>query len=715
MWVRRSASSISRSAACEVPALGERRGEHHVGRPEREPPAVAGALDRRAGGLGRRRQPPAAEHGEALEVRGGGEGERGAPRARVVHRRGQRHLRHLEVLRQRQRRGGEVVDDPLGAVVLEQSPAGKRRGGELADLLVRVAAQRPVQGQLRQQRTACGGVAALRRHQPGSGGLARAAALEPRGGDARRAEQATRVSLGVLGVAKPEVERRLGLGQPPEREQDAPGLEGRAGAVARRRELLDRLGQAAERLGGPGHRLRAPELQEHVGALVPRRRLLPRPFEQLDRTLRRAGRERPRRGRSQHGRDPVAAAVAGQQQVAGHDLGSRVVVHERTRGREVGLRALACGERLVHRRLEHRLRERQPLVGREQPDGREGVEQLGGTLALQPGQNRRMAELGSRAEHGRRLEQRGGAGVDRACAPHDGGGHRLRGRPANPLDRGRRRRDPGGCQLARELAHEPGHAAGRLVHGRAERGIRIREEGGPEPGGRAALAERRHPVAPRGRMRQHLLQEVGGHAHHGRSEAEHQDDGQRLETAHEVEEELEGGRVGHVHVVDREHERSVGGQVRGEPIEAVHERSRGLGLTCRRPRVEQRQRGARRPLDETLALGAAGGGHARLEQLQRDTQLELPLELPPLGGQQLVPALAREQGRSLEDGALPAAVGALQGHNRPVPGVQPVQGARHQGERVPPLEEQAVGGCGFVSGRCAALPSPLRATSAVPA
>ncbi len=140
----------------------------------------------------------------------------------------------------------------------------------------------------------------------------------------------------------------------------------------------------------------------------------------------------------------------------------------------------------------------------------------------------------------------------------------------------------------------------------------------------------------------------------------------------EVHDEAERQLVGPVGVVDHERERRALGEVRGEPVEAVQERVRRALVRAGRAglRLEPEQLGGQRgaALQQPPPLGGVRVAHARLEELARDAERELALELAPARGEHLEPALLGAVARGREQRRLPEPGRRLDEHQPSVPG-----------------------------------------------
>ena len=135
-------------------------------------------------------------------------------------------------------------------------------------------------------------------------------------------------------------------------------------------------------------------------------------------------------------------------------------------------------------------------------------------------------------------------------------------------------------------------------------------------------------------MRRDLGEQVVGRA--GLAEAARGDDrdGHLVEALQEVQDEPQRRAIGPVHVVDRDQHGPRLGEVRQHPEQAVHDRvGAALGLVAgpARRALEQRPGERRRARQQAVAGLVVGAGQQRLEELQRDAELKVALELRRAG------------------------------------------------------------------------------------
>ncbi len=213
--------------------------------------------------------------------------------------------------------------------------------------------------------------------------------------------------------------------------------------------------------------------------------------------------------------------------------------------------------------------------------------------------------------------------------------HRARGRARTEvldhLDALGAGADPLGGEGAQQLLEQQRVAAGGLVAGGAEGVGRSlaepvahdrRDRRGCQ---RVRLDRRGERVVGDLRQQGRVGPRVGGAQ---RRRDQHLD---ALEAAGEIRDEAQGGRVRPVQVVYREQQRPALGEVDGEPVEAVERREGGVAAG---PLLgggeDDLGRGGRAP-EQLPSLRLAR--QQRLEELARDAERELPLDLAAPGGE----------------------------------------------------------------------------------
>jgi hypothetical protein len=197
---------------------------------------------------------------------------------------------------------------------------------------------------------------------------------------------------------------------------------------------------------------------------------------------------------------------------------------------------------------------------------------------------------------------------------------------------------------------------------RRERRLGPRRARGDEPAGRR-LAQRARPERPGRGLGGELAEQRRVAADLPRAQSRDERDRQVLEAPGEIRDEAQRQLVGPVGVVDDEQQRRLLGEVRREPVQPVQER---VGRALPRPlagrgrlEAEQLRCQPRAPLEQPTPLGRAARAQATLEQLARDAERELALELAPAGGEHLEAALARADPRSVQERRLAQAGGRL--------------------------------------------------------
>ena len=177
-------------------------------------------------------------------------------------------------------------------------------------------------------------------------------------------------------------------------------------------------------------------------------------------------------------------------------------------------------------------------------------------------------------------------------------------------------------------------------------------------------------------------------------------DGQLLQPRLEEHEEAQGGRVGPVGVVDREHERAARGEVGAQPVQAVEDGEGGvrapaapvLGRCRRRAREPEPLRGqAGGPGQQVGALVRRGDHQRRLEELAHDAVAELLLELGAAGAQDAHAGALGARPEHVQQRGLAHAGRALDDHQAPLALPRRRQGRVQAGELVLALEQHRHG------------------------
>ena len=597
--------SISRRSDVGGLVALEAREHRRRHRQDEEPRAeqVGGELDRRlrvrlGGG-----QVSAAHRDERSKRRDRHDRQRRAPRARLREDLVGAAQGRVETVGDRE--GGQGQVRPvLAAMGLEREARRDRalrevdRGGRRAQVQHLVHRQRGERGGL--QHVAC---RAARVSQGGD----RRLGLAP--GRRRRGAEAQQRDLELLACRLPGREPLLGAAQDRRSFGGAAGEEEHAAELDRRRgdrgrvlAALDDLRQRGDRLRCAGAGVRLAELEQDRGALVVSGRLLEGAGEQGGRAGCVAQRQR------------VAGGVP--QQCDRRGVGGRLGVHDVRRDLAGGRSALAQDRRrgvvqplafggrqvAVDRRAQDRMGEADRAAGFHDAGGdqrRHRRLQLG---AGESGQSRGVAHLRAVAERAQRAGERGG----RRRQPRQTEQHRVGDAARDDrADIGRGGR--GGLEAARrrlveQLADEE-RVAARHLDARAHEPI-VRLAG--QPGG-----DERTDRRPRqGRRAQQLHGGIGDERRRlgrqrGIERPGGEDQPQRLplEPARDERERARRRRVAPLQVVDHEHERRIGGEVRGKPVQPVLPRVAGIagGWAWRR----RLGAGAGAPVSTSAASAAA--------------------------------------------------------------------------------------------------------------
>ena len=383
--------------------------------------------------------------------------------------------------------------------------------------------------------------------------------------------------------------------------------------------------------GGPVDQgLGEPELDEQVGTPVRRHRLVQGTAQQQDGAVGGPPPDRGVRRGAQGGDRRRAAAVRGQQEVGRDLLGRCPVRREHLRGPLVVQGALGGGQVLVHRVAHERVDERRRVLGPEDLAAAQRVERGGGALLGLSGEGRHRRQVSGAPEHGDGPGDGRQHGGHPAQAQHHQAGHRTR--PHRPDRVGVRDVGPDalGLQGSEQLPQQQRVARRRPV-AHPDEGVRRR----PEPllhedPGRLRRQRARTQHGRRGvqdELGEQRLVRVTLAGPHG-GDDQH---GQTLEALDEVREEAQRRAVAVLDVVDREHERALGGEVHGQPVQAVQHGEPAVGRVVPADLVEHGPGAGR---------GAAQQGRAarlvrddRLEELADGAERERALELGAPGGE----------------------------------------------------------------------------------
>jgi hypothetical protein len=358
--------------------------------------------------------------------------------------------------------------------------------------------------------------------------------------------------------------------------------------------------QGQRRVGvGPG----GPELEQDRAAPLVRRRLLERAREVGDRAVGGAAPGRRAGGLLKHIDDPLVAAARHREQVGRHlvggrprpaQLGGRAGVHQLTVRR---------GELLVDGVAHQRVHEADRRLGMEDLGAAERGGGLRHLLLVQLRQRGHGREIRVVAEHRHRAHD-----VHRLVRePRQAQQHRSRHRPRSDVGHDvhvrRVRLHVVGRKRGEQLAEEQRVAAGDLRAGGAEALVRVVAQPGPDHLGDRRSAQRPRPHRTGSRVVADLGDQGRIGAGVGAPKRRAHERGHVLEAAYEVGGEAERGAVAPLEVIDREHERAIRGDVRGEPIKAVKSGEGGIradAVRAQLDRLEDRSRRLGRTRKPTL-------------------------------------------------------------------------------------------------------------------
>ena len=463
----------------------------------------------------------------------------------------------------------------------------------------------------------------------------------------RRAQRALR--RGAADGLQQETELALLVGQPVDRtsERDhgllaAVGQLQRGAVLGRDARVLG--GGGRELLGGrvvvTGLELGGTERAADLELLL--RRLEQRPPQVAERDLRGATAPSTGGGLDQHAHRLLIAGGVGLVVMDGDALGVGAGRGEDRRRVRVGAGALAGGEvrvdGLAHERMDERKAPPGARGGRVRRGGRERrgrrqdrrrLERVRGAarcVGLQARERCRDRGLNAVAEDHDRSGERVRFGRQPAQAGQRGAADRAGGLALDQRGVGRGGGDVG--QFAQELAEQERVAARDPRAGGNEGRLRVAADH-PADGGLAEVVWLEDVEGRVGREDvEHRLARAGGH---------HQTRGEPVEALREVREPAQRRRVGPVEVVDEEQQRLFGGEVRGQPVQAVQGGRVALAVAAAQDRLGKRGRA-----HEVLV------GHDRLEQLADDGEREVALELGGAGAEDPhagAPARAAQEAR----------------------------------------------------------------------
>ncbi len=247
---------------------------------------------------------------------------------------------------------------------------------------------------------------------------------------------------------------------------------------------------------------------------------------------------------------------------------------------------------------------------------------------------------------------------------------------------------------ARQLVQQEGIAAADLVARRRERAVGLLAQLGSEQRRRGRGAERaRREAACEAVCRDPRQAARGARLIRAARDGEH--DGQLLDARRQEADEVERGRVGPMRVVDREQQRGLLGERRGQPVEAVQDRERvgdtAAGGGGRRP-VREPERAARRiggALEQRLPLGGVEGREMRPEQLAHEREREVALEFGRARCQHAHPGYLPRAAEGLQQTGLTEPGGRVDHGEAAAPGVRVADHRVELGELALPLEQSA--------------------------
>jgi hypothetical protein len=373
-------------------------------------------------------------------------------------------------------------------------------------------------------------------------------------------------------------------------------------------------------------RLQQPELAQHVQPGRALGRFRERAAQVGDSALGGpAGGRRP--GRAGEHLDAAGVAPARRQQQVRPDLLGRPAAQpQQPGGPLVRQRALRARHRPVDRVADQRVHEPDRLlVPQDLRPGEVGEGGRGGDL-VEVGHLGDRGQVRPLAEHRDRTGDRGRLGRQ----PAQPGQHHAGDRPGaaghHPVGVRGVRSDPVGLQRPQQLAEQQRVARGRRVAGGEEQLGGFAEPAADQLGG-ALPGQRAGPDHRGGRVEQDLGEQVVVLVPLAGTQCGEQQQRQPVQPAGQVDDEPQRGGVAPLQVVDGQHQRPLGGEPGGQPVEPVQHRERALGRLVQH--VEHPAGAGRRPGQQPLPPLRVD--QHRLEQLPDGAEPEGPFELAAPG------------------------------------------------------------------------------------
>ena len=286
--------------------------------------------------------------------------------------------------------------------------------------------------------------------------------------------------------------------------------------------------------------------------------------------------------------------------------------------------ALGDGKVVIDRTANEWVDERARLSRGQDLHAHQVARDDGSVRVGQPGEIGGCAQLGAAAEHGGCAGERHGVGAHPRDAARDPVGER---RPGETRDRVRVIRGGVGFERAQQLLEIEGIAGAGGMAGRAQLVGRIRAAAADDLGnGRGAERGRRDAAEVRAGAQR--IEQRGGSARLARPHRQEQDDREVADPAREMVERAQGRLVDPVQVVDHERQGGRGGEVRGEPVQAIEHGEACVG-SITLAAVDDPGRRCGRPGEQRSALGPRDARQGGFEELADHAVGQLALELAP--------------------------------------------------------------------------------------
>jgi hypothetical protein len=465
---------------------------------------------------------------------------------------------------------------------------------------------------------------------------------------------------------------------------------GRRGARRRRDRSLQVLGPAVE----TGVSLRCAEVEQQFRLLVRRRRLGECSAQEERFGLAGAALSRRARRLDEPRCDPGIARRLGDEQMLRDELARAGLLVEQPGRAPVRLRALRARKLGVDAAADDGVNKCQRQLRLDDVRVRQELGCLGGLRRVELRESCSANEI-ALLEHGQRARQASGvlrqpAETEMDRATDGAGADSLR------VTCGVRGRDDSAfAQCPEELAEEERGASRRIRAGTDEGGIRAFSERCFHELGDGGSRQRTQADDPGERSGGHRREQLGVGARLARTRSDDERDVQLLEARQQEGEIAQRGRVRPVRVVDDETNRTRGGQVGAQPVQAVDDRERRidsgavqLGASRRPGKRQQPGRDAGSVVQQFCALRLRRFGQGRLEELTNDAKREVALQLGSARAKGTHAVRRRFGAHGIEQRRLSDPGRPFDDHEAPMPRARVGEGRSDPRELLAPLKQR---------------------------